>query len=236
MKSIKNPQEILLIEQACKLGDKTFDYILGKIKPGVTEKQIALGIMRFIRKNKAKLSFKPIVAFGKNSVAPHHRANDTKLKKGDIVLLDLGAKLNDYCSDMTRTVFMGKATSKQKKIYHTVLEAQQKAIEQLNNETMKQSLKGIRASKIDSIARSYIISKGYPPMPHSLGHGVGKKVHEAPKLSPKSKKYLRENMVFSVEPGIYIAELGGIRIEDLVVLEKTGPRLLTNSPKHLIEL
>jgi Xaa-Pro aminopeptidase len=129
---------------------------------------------------------------------------------------------------MTRTVFFGKPTTEQKKIYETVLQAQQKAIDLLGTNR--------NASKIDNAARDYIASKGYPSIPHSLGHGIGINVHELPHISPNSKDILKDGMVFSIEPGIYLPNFGGVRIEDLVVLEKKGIRLLTHSPKILIEV
>lgn len=228
LRIIKNKDEILKIEKSCKLGDKTFDYILRNIKLGITEKELAFKIEFFIKKNGGDISFPPIVAYGANSANPHHLPTAKQLIKNSIILLDFGAKLDNYCSDMSRTIFFGKPTTEQKSIYKTVLCAQQKAIDSLAMD--------IKASEIDKIARDYITSQGYKTIPHSLGHGVGIEVHESPHLSPKSKDMLKEGMVFSVEPGIYIPNLGGVRIEDLVVLTKNGPRLLTHSPKNLIEL
>lgn len=238
LRIIKTPNKISKIENACKLGDKTFDYILKQIKLGVSEKEIASKIEIFIKENGADISFSPIVAFGKNSAVPHHVPTTYKLQPNSIVLLDFGVKLNNYCSDMTRTIFFGKADAKFKKMYQTVLNAQQKAIDFLTSSfnSPASATKDMKASDIDSIAREHIISSGYKTIPHSLGHGIGLEVHEAPSLSPKSKDILKEGMVFSVEPGIYIPNFGGVRIEDLVVLEKKGPRLLTHSQKALIEL
>ena len=227
-KAVKSSAEISKIEKACKLGDKIFDYVLKKIKLGVTEKKLAQEIKLFAKKHGTNLSFPSIVAFGANSAFPHHIPTNKKLTKNQIVLLDFGVKLNNYCSDMTRTVFFGKANLKFKKIYNTVLESQEKAIKELNRTT--------KASEIDKIARDYIISKSYPTMPHGLGHGIGTEVHENPHLAPKSKEILKEKMVFSIEPGIYLENYGGVRIEDLVVLEKKVPRLLTHSPKNIIEI
>lgn len=234
LRSIKTATEIIKIENACKIGDKTFDYILKKICLGISEEELALEIEFFIKKNGADISFPPIVAFGKNSANPHHIPTNTKLTKKQIILLDFGAKLNSYCSDMTRTIFFGKPTEKQKHIYETVLKSQSLAIENLKSLLINH--KSLSACNIDKIARNYIISKGYPSIPHSLGHSVGIQIHESPRLSPRSKDILREGMVFSIEPGIYIPNFGGVRIEDLVVLEKTGLRLLTCSPKKLISL
>lgn len=233
LRSIKDFAEIEAIEKACALGDKTFDYVLNRIKKGVTEKVIAFKIEHFIKKAGADISFPPIVAFGKNSSIPHHQTGKTKLKNGDFVLLDFGAKLHNYCSDMTRTIFFGKTNEKQKKMYQTVLNAQQEAIKLLYHKLVYDTVK---AKGIDKAARDYIISCGYPTIPHSLGHGIGLEVHELPSLSPNSKDQLNIGMVFSVEPGVYIKGFGGVRIEDLVVIESNGPRLLTKSKKDLIEL
>ena len=230
LRSLKNNDEILKIEKACKLGDKTFSFILKKIKSGISEKEIAYEIEFFIKKNGGDISFPPIVAFGKNSAVPHHVPihNSKLLAHNSIVLLDFGVKFDNYCSDMTRTVFFGKPTTEQKKIYEAVLQAQQKAIDLLGTNR--------NASKTDNAARDYIVSKGYPSIPHSLGHGIGINVHELPHISPNSKNVLKDGMIFSVEPGVYLPHFGGVRIEDLVVLEKAGPRLLTHSPKNLIEI
>ena len=230
IRSIKNNEEIAKIKKAVNLGDRTFDYILKKIKQGISEKELAYEIESFVKKNGAELSFPPIVAFGKNSAIPHHQTGDVKLENGQMILLDFGAKINGYCSDMTRTIFFGKATQKYKKIYNIVLETQKKAIRFIN------SGKKIKAKEVDGMAREYIKSQGYPDIPHSLGHGIGLEVHEHPSLSPKSKDILKEGMVFSIEPGIYIPGFGGVRIEDLFVLEKGDLKQITNSSKQLFSI
>ena len=241
MRIIKDQKEIAAIEKACRLSDKAFDYILNKIKKGVTEKQLTFEIEFFIKKNGADISFPPIVAYGKNSAFPHHQSSDKPLAISDkLVLLDFGVKLNNYCSDMTRTVFLGVANSEYKKMYRTVIEAQKIAIDRLVDKvtpSRRSNLaKKILAKHVDKIAREHIISQGYPTIPHSLGHGVGLEVHEAPRLSPKSKDILKPGMVFTIEPGIYIPGFGGVRIEDIVVLENSVPRLLTESPKETIQI
>ena len=230
----KEKREIEAIAKACNLGDKAFDYVLKKITPGVSEKELAFEIEFFIKKHGADISFPPIVAFGKNSSMPHHQTNDQRLKTKDIVLLDFGAKLNNYCSDMTRTVFFGKANAKQKRMYKTVLDAQSKALQSLYDISIYDTQ--VMAKNVDRVTREYIVEKGYPTIPHSLGHGIGIEVHEAPRLSPVSKEMLKEGMVFSIEPGIYLPGFGGVRIEDLVVIERNGFRILTKSPKNLIEI
>lgn len=228
---IKTSLEIEKIEKACNIGDSVFEAVLKKIRPGVSEKEIAFEIETEIAKRQAEISFPPIVAFGKNSAVPHHQNTNDKLQKNSFMLLDFGVKFENYCSDMTRTLILGKATEKQKDIYETVLLSQQKAIAAL---TQKEETIG--ADKIDNAARGYILSKNFPSIPHSLGHGIGVEVHELPYISLNSKHMLKNSMVFSIEPGIYIPGFGGVRIEDLVVLEDGKPRMLTKSPKHLIEL
>lgn len=233
-RAIKDEGELSSIKKACQIADEAFSHLLDFLKPGLTEKEVAEEIEWFIRKRGAQRSFAPIVATGSNSAFPHHRSGDRRLKTKDIILLDFGAKVNHYRSDMTRVVFLGKATGEQKKVYQVVLDAQKRAIEQLNNEAMKQSF--IKASAADHAARSYITSHGYPTIPHSLGHGVGLSSHELPSLSPKSQDILKPGMVFSVEPGIYLPNHFGVRIEDLVALTPSGPQILTKSPKGIIEL
>ena len=228
LRTIKTVAEIKRIEEACQLGDKTFLYVLKQLQKGVTEKEIAFAIESFIKQAGGDISFRPIVAFGAHSSMPHYIPQDTKLKDNMIVLMDFGAKIEHYCSDMTRTVFFGKATLEQKRMYETVLHAQQDAINALYDTK--------DAKAIDASAREAIIANGYESIPHSLGHGIGIEVHEAPRLSSASKDTLTDGMVFSIEPGIYIPDGGGVRIEDLVVLEKGKPRLLTHAPKEFLEL
>lgn len=235
VRSIKTKDEIQKIKKACQIGDLTFDYILKKIKVGVSEKEIAYELENFIKNKGAENSFNPIVAFGKNSSVPHHQTNDKRLTINDkLILMDFGVNYQNYCSDMTRTIFFGKPSKEQKNLYGTVLEAQQKAVDFIND-SLKKGEK-IPAKDVDKVAREYIISSGYPDIPHSLGHGVGLEVHEHPHLSVKSKEELKEGMVFSIEPGIYISGFGGVRIEDLYVFEKRRLKQITTSPKHLIEV
>ena len=230
LRSIKSRDELKAIREACLLTDQAFLKILSKIKQGITEKELAFELEYFIKRSGAETSFDTIVAFGKNSSVPHHKTGVTKLKNQNIILLDFGVKLNNYCSDFTRTVYFGKAPSKFKKMHQTTLQAQKKAADFIN------STKNPKAADADNIARSYIKSKGFPFIPHSLGHGVGLKIHEHPSLSPKSKDVLKEGMVFTIEPGIYQPGYGGVRIEDTFVLEDHGLTALTKSPKDLIEI
>lgn len=233
LRSIKTADEISKIEKACKIGDAAFKFILKKIKVGRTEREIADELEAFIKHEGATISFPSIMAFGKNSSVPHHQTGETKLEKeGGFILLDFGVKFENYCSDMTRTIFFGKPSDKQKRIYETVLAAQQKSIDYIKS-AMKLGKK-IKSSDVDKAARDYIISRNYPTILHSLGHGIGLEVHERPSLSPHSKDILKEGMVFSIEPGIYLPNFGGARIEDLFVLEDNNLRQLTRSSKEII--
>lgn len=236
-RSIKTAEEIKLVEKACEIGDETFSFILTKIIRGISEKELGYFLDNFIRGQGFEPSFKTIVAFGENSAIPHHQTGDRKLRPGDFVLLDFGVKFKDYCSDMTRTLVFGEASDKQKKIYQTVLEAQEKAIEFLQKR-LKYPTPGVGvfAKDIDQRAREYIMEQGFPSIPHSLGHGIGIEVHEHPFLGVNSKEILKEGMVFSIEPGIYLPGFGGVRIEDLFVIEKNGVRQLTKSNKELLQL
>jgi len=228
----KDKEEIAAIQQACIIGDKTFAFILKKIKPGITEKEVAFEMENFIRKNDAEISFRTVVAFGKNSAFPHHKTGRDRLKNNDAILLDFGVKYENYRSDMTRTIFFGKASLEKKRVYATVLNAQQKAIEYLKKNIGNK----IFLSDADKIARGYIIAQKFPSFPHSLGHGIGLKDHEPPSINPKSKEILKTGMVFSIEPGIYLNNFMGVRIEDLIAIRDNKVLHLTNSPKNLIEL
>lgn len=227
---IKTDEEITTIKKACAIGDAAFQAVLPKITKGITEKALALELEIFIKQQGAGLSFSTIVAFGANSSVPHHQTGDTKLQNNQWVLLDFGVKYNNYCSDMTRTLFFGKPTDEQKRLYKTVKTAQEQAI------TSCTSKKGLTGAEIDHVAREYILSQGYPSIPHGLGHGIGIEVHEQPGLHPKGKQELKPGMVFSIEPGIYQPGAGGVRIEDLTLLTKDGIEILTYSPSSFLVL
>jgi Xaa-Pro aminopeptidase len=255
LRMIKDREEITKIKKACTLGDQAFKHIQNHIREGMTEKEVAFELEHFIRKNGADVSFSTIIAFEENAAIPHHKTGNSKLKTGNLILLDFGVQYENYCSDMTRTICFGPATEEKKKIHQTVKEAQQKAIDYIKEnrhaelvsasnattddyEILKQVQddKKTMASETDKTAREYIISKGYPSIPHSLGHGIGLEVHESPSLSPKSKDELKEGMVFSIEPGIYLNDNCGVRIEDLFTIQNGNLLQLTQSPKELIEI
>lgn len=231
-REIKDEGEITSMVKAAKITDQAFDFILQKIKPGVTEKALALDLEVFLKTKADGIAFSPIVASGINSASPHHISGNKKIKHGEMVLLDFGAKIDGYCADLTRTVSVGKASQKFTDIYQTVLEAQQQALHFLLNRKVTE----IPAKEVDAIARNFIMSKGYPSIPHGLGHCLGINIHELPRLAPTSTEILKPGMVFTIEPGIYIPGWGGVRIENVVVWKEGGMSILSQSSKNLIEL
>ena len=230
IRTIKDNDEIRDIRAACELGDRAFSHILGIIKTGITEGELSSELEYYLKKNGAKnLSFDSVIATGSRTSLPHARPTDAKVKNGDFVLFDFGCKLNNYCSDMTRTIVVGRASEEQKKIYQIVLEAQKRALDFIS--------RGKKGSEVDKVARDYIIEKGYGKnFGHGLGHGVGLFVHEEPRLSPTYNKELKPGMVVTIEPGIYIEGIGGVRIEDMVVITEDGVENFMKSSKELIEL
>jgi len=230
LRSVKDNGELELIKAAQKITDYAFEYILGKITEGKTEKELALELEFYMRSHGADgVSFDIIFIGGQNTSMPHGVPSEYKLKMGDLITIDFGADVNGYKSDMTRTVALGAISDEQKKVYDIVLEAQEKAIEQVKE--------GIVCSQIDKIARDVISSYGYGEyFGHALGHSVGLDIHESPNFSPKCSTILKEGMILSVEPGIYLPQKFGVRIEDLVYVTKKGVINLTKSKKSLIIL
>ncbi len=226
----KQADEVEKIRKAASIADEAFSSILKQIQPGISEKSIAFALEYEMRHRGAtSVSFDIIVAAGEHAALPHARPSDTALAVGDLVALDFGCVYEGYCSDMTRTIGIGHLTVEKQKIYHTVLKAQHAAL---------QSIKAkIAAKEVDGVAREIITQAGYGEyFGHGLGHGVGLQVHEAPRMSPISEDVLSEGMVVTVEPGIYVPTVGGVRIEDLVYITKGGIENFTKSPKDLIIL
>ncbi len=225
---VKDKEEILKIAAAEELGDRAFSYVVDLIKPGKTEKEIAIELEFFMRKNGAlKLSFDTICASGVRSAMPHGVASDKVIKKGDFLTLDFGCVLDGYCSDMTRTVVIKEVSQRQKEIYEIVLKAQTTALAALKA--------GVTCADADKAARDVIAAYGYGEnFGHSTGHGVGVEIHELPTLSAKSTDVLEIGNVVSVEPGIYIEDFGGVRIEDLVQITAENAINLTKSEKDLL--
>jgi Xaa-Pro aminopeptidase len=230
LRAVKDDSEIACIVRAQALADRAFDHILGRLAPGARERDIALELEFFIRGEGSEgVAFPPIVASGPNSALPHARPGERVLSDGDLVVLDFGARIGGYCSDMTRTVVIGKASDEQRSMYEAVLAANLAGLDAVRS--------GASGRHVDRIAREVIAERGYAErFGHSLGHGVGLEVHERPNVGPKSEDDLVAGNVVTVEPGVYIPGLGGVRIEDLVVVQEGRSRILTASTKDLLEL
>ena len=230
LRMIKDEEEMEYIRKAQEIAESAFDDILGFIKEGVTEREIALELDRLMLEKGAEgISFDTIALAGENTSMPHGVPTDKKVKKGEFVLMDFGAVYNGYHSDMTRTVCVGTPDEEMEKIYNIVLTAQEKAI--------AAAKAGISGKELDGIARRHICDAGYGEyFGHSLGHGVGLKIHEQPNAAPSYEKNLEKGTVITIEPGIYIAGKFGVRIEDFVILTENGCINLTKSAKNIISL
>lgn len=228
VRRIKDETEVKKIRRAAQIADSAFSHILKYVKKGVSEREIGIELEFFMRRQGAEgISFETIVASGKRSAMPHGVASEKIIENGDFVTLDYGCVYDGYVSDMTRTVAVGEADKKQREIYNIVLKAQKAALAAI--------AQGKKASDIDKIARSKIFDEGYGKnFGHGLGHSLGLYVHEAPSLSPKSDAILKSGMLMTVEPGIYVENFGGVRIEDLVLITDGGCENFTSSPKELI--
>ena len=230
LRNIKDEKEIKYISKACDIASKCYKHILTFIKPGMREKEIENEMISYMKSlGASKESFDIIVASGKRGALPHGAASNKRIKNGEFVTIDFGCIYKGYCSDITRSFMVGESSREMKKIYNVVKKAQKLAIEGIKE--------GVRASEIDKIARDYIESKGYGKyFTHSSGHGLGIEVHDPISVSKVSDIVLEENMVITIEPGIYIPNVGGIRIEDDVLVTKDGYRVLTKASKKLIKI
>lgn len=230
MRAVKQPREIENIKKAQALTDGAFTHILPYIKPGVHERDIALEIEFYMRKNGAGgVSFDLITVSGKKTSLPHGIPSDNVVCDGDFFTMDIGCKVNGYCSDMTRTVAVGSVTDEMKTVYNTVLTAQKAVLDMLRA--------GVVCSNADKTARDIIYNAGYKGcFGHSTGHSVGLFIHESPALSPNCSDVLQSGMIVTVEPGIYLENKFGVRIEDMVLVTDDGIENLTHSDKQLIVL
>ncbi len=230
IRMIKDADEIKKIRHASSIGDAAFSHILDVIKPGMREIDVALELEYFMKKQGAsKLSFDTIVASGKRSSLPHATPTEKTIEKGDFVTMDFGCIYEGYCSDMTRTIVVGQASERQREIYNLVLKAQLNALEHIKS--------GIIGKDADALARQIIDDAGYRAnFGHGLGHSLGLEVHEQPRFSLLSEEVILSGMVMSVEPGVYIPDFGGVRIEDLVLITQDGIDNFVSSSKELIEL
>ncbi len=222
---IKDKEEISNIQKACEITDDCFSYILSYIIPGMTEKQIAEEIEEYFKRRTDGLAFDTIVASGENTSKPHAVPTDRKIQKQDIIMIDMGCKVNGYCSDMTRTFFVGNVPDMIKPVYDLVLKNQVQTLDEMKDGSSTRLLTKMVENDFKLNGHSLI---------HSLGHGLGMEIHEAPYVSYRSDAQLKENMVVTDEPGIYIPGKFGIRIEDTVQITKFGCISLTKSEKNYI--
>ncbi len=230
LRMVKDEQELAILRKAVAIVDEVFNRIIQEIRPGLQEREIAIRMETMMRELGASGSaFDIIVASGPRSALPHGVASERVLEKGDLITLDFGAVYQGYCSDLTRTVMLGEPSPKQREIYEIVKEAQQAAVDGIRP--------GITGREADAIAREKIAAAGYGDyFGHGTGHGIGLDVHESPTVSPFGEQVLAPGMVVTVEPGIYLPEFGGVRIEDDVVVTENGHEVLTQSSKELIIL
>ncbi|MBD3345616.1 MAG: M24 family metallopeptidase [Chitinivibrionales bacterium] len=226
----KFSSEITAMASAARIGDRALKSVLPRLKTGITEKEAAAELEALCaRFGSEKPSFDTIVLFGARSALPHGQPSSAQLRKGDWILVDFGCTVDGFCSDMTRTMVYGKAGPKQKEIYAVVLKARKNA--------RTHARAGITAAGLDRHARSIIKDHGFGDyFGHGTGHGVGLRIHEAPRVASAVKSRLPANAVVTIEPGIYLPDFGGVRIEDMILLEKNGNRVLTHSPRRLLEL
>lgn len=225
---IKEDDEIRNIKEAARLADEAVKIGIEALKVGCTELEIVATIEMEMKKQGVQdMAFSTMVLFGEKSALPHGISGTRRLKKGDFVLFDLGVLYSGYCSDITRTVVFGTPTEQQREIYEIVRQAQEAAV--------NASKPGVRLGELDKVARRFIQDKGYGDyFTHRLGHGLGLEPHEAPSVHEANEEVLRENMVFTIEPGIYVPEVGGVRIEDDVWVTKEGSQCLTQFTKEFL--
>lgn len=230
LRLIKTDEELQTLKTAANIADAAFEHILTVIKPGMKEIDVANELEFFMRQHGAtSSSFDIIVASGYRSALPHGVASEKEISPGELVTMDFGALYQGYCSDITRTVAVGEISDELKRIYQIVLEAEKIGVTEITA--------GMTGKQADKLTRDYITEQGYGPnFGHSTGHGIGLEVHENPRLSTNSTDILQENMVVTVEPGIYVPNIGGCRIEDDIIITETGNEVITHSPKELITL
>jgi Xaa-Pro aminopeptidase len=226
----KDADEILRIAEAAKVATRALEQTLPEVAPGMTELQVAGVLERALREQGSEgFPFPTIIASGPRSALPHARSSTRSIQSGDFLLMDFGAEVDGYCSDITRTVVVGKASDEHRAVYDVVKVANERAAGGVRA--------GMTGRDADAIARQYIERAGYGELfGHSLGHGIGLEVHESPRLARTAENALPENAVVTIEPGVYRPGWGGVRIEDDVVLGADGPQILTHFPRELLEL
>lgn len=230
IRMIKDDKETAYIKRACQIADKAFDHLVDYIKDGMTEKQVENELVRFIKEQGGqKESFDTIVASGTRGALPHGKASDKIIKTGELITLDFGVRYNYYCSDITRTIALGYCSKELEKIYGIVKAA--------GEEAMRIAKPNITLGELDYVARSYIKEAGFGEnFGHNLGHGLGILVHEYPDVASESTELLSTGMIITIEPGIYLPGVGGVRIEEDILITEYGCERLTNSSRELITI
>lgn len=228
MRDVKDAKELELMRKAASLTDKCLNSIIPLLKVGNTERQVVEAMEDWIRARGLQFSFDPIVAVDDHAALPHYnnKQSDGTFKEGSIILIDMGVSYEDYCADITRMFFIGKPSTDIEKAYYDLLNIQKKTVELVEI--------GKTGEEIDTVAREGLISLGYPPIPHSTGHGLGLEVHEGVRISKGVKDTIKEGMVFTIEPGIYYPGKWGMRIEDTVAIVDSKVEILTKFPKEFI--
>jgi Xaa-Pro aminopeptidase len=227
LRAVKDPFELTLIQRAIDISSDAFFQVAGILKEGVVEREVALEMESMMKRSGADaIGFDIIIASGKRSALPHGKASDKRIEKGDLILIDFGSGFQGYHSDQTRTVVCGSPSEEQRKIYQIVKGAHDRAIEKVRP--------GIPIGEVDGAARDHIRNQGYGDcFGHGTGHGIGLAVHEDPVVNGENKGLLQEGMVFTIEPGIYLPDRGGVRIEDMVLVTPQGVEVLTHLPDEL---
>lgn len=228
LRTVKDEAEIALLREACAITDRAFDAVLPSLRPGVTEREIAVALERVMVDFGAdKPAFDSIIASGPNGAIPHHHPGDRALAAGDLVTMDFGARYGGYHADMTRTIAVGRVAGWQRDLYDLVRRAQQAGVEAARPDAV--------AVTVDAASRDMIADAGHgDDFPHGLGHGVGLEIHEAPLMGPAKTGKLEGRVPVTVEPGVYLDGRGGVRIEDTLVVRLDGPELLTQTSKELL--
>jgi Xaa-Pro aminopeptidase len=228
LRQIKDDEELKIMRQAIALTDRVYSAVVAQLRPGQTEREVAWELERALREGGADgMAFGPVVAAGAHAAVPHHEPTDHQLREGEPVWIDMGARLGGYCADLTRSFCLGSASPEYLDTYNLVLRAQEKALATIKD--------GVSGKEADAFARDVIEDAGRgDEFGHSLGHGVGLNIHEAPSLARTSEDTLRSGMVVTVEPGVYRAGWGGVRIEDVVLVERDGVEILSSAAKQPI--
>lgn len=227
LRMVKSAEEVRRIREACRLTDACLEHLIPLIRPGVTEYDLLIEVEVFLRRQGSETAFPAIVVSGERSARPHGRPGQKRLEVGDFVTIDIGARFEEYCSDITRTVVVGEASERHREIYAQVLKAQTAALEALKP--------GANGREVDALARRVLDEKGLAQFfGHGLGHGLGALVHDSGRLSPSSDQPIEPGQVWTVEPGVYLEGFGGVRIEDDALVTQEGIEILTHFPRELL--